>query len=121
MKKPFCSGQMSGFLAWYWRALSRECDVRTRGGDAFSVLPLGFLCREPGEALLALVTLLLTVGLIAPMLALFVGSAAPGDLGRAGLALVIAAGLNGLVVGRLLTCYRRDIRREGRLARLREG
>ena len=33
---------MSGFLAWYWRALSRECDVRTRGGDAFSVLPLGF-------------------------------------------------------------------------------
>ncbi len=121
MKNPFRPGQTPGFVSWYWRALSRDCDVRTRGEDAFSVLPLGFLCREPGEALFALVTLLLTVGLIAPMLALFARGAAPGDLGRAGLALVIVAGLNGLALGRLLASYRRDSRREGRLARLREG
>ncbi len=118
MKKSFLS-DVSDFLAWYRRALIKECAFRTRGEDLFAVLPLGFLRREPEEALFALVTLLLTGLLIIPMLALFVRDAASGDLGRAGLAVVIAAGLNGLALGRLLACYRRTSRQEGRLARLR--
>lgn len=119
MMKPSFSDQVAAFASWYRRALVRECSFRTRDGDEFSVLPLGFLCREPQEALFFLVTLLLTLFLLLPMLALHVRDAAPGDLGRAGLALVVAAGLNGLALGRLLACYRRESRLEGRLARLR--